>query len=218
VAAKFTNCGQVCLAPDYVFVHQEISTILINELKKEIEAQFTKDPKTCDRYSRLIHEVRSRLTQAHCKRTDSLIKGHEDKIIAKFGEVDIANRFYPPTIVLQPDLKSTLMQEEIFGPIWPIFAYQSPEEVIKVINSISRPLSVYYYGNPDSVFRQRLEESTVSGSFVVNDSVMQFAVSTLPFGGIGDSGYGRTHGETGKNTANLRLQADEQPEVGVRAT
>lgn len=191
ISGKFTNCGQVCLAPDYIYVHREILNPLINEFKKQIELQYGKNPKENPGYSRLIHE-------AHVNRTESLLKGHEEKIIAKYGEIDAKNRFFPPTLLLEPDLNSTLMKEEIFGPILPIFPYDSPLEVIKFINNGSRPLAVYYYGQPDSIVRQRIEENTTSGSFVVNDSIVQFAIATLPFGGIGDSGYGVTHGEHGR--------------------
>ena len=163
---------------------------LIQEIKNQIELQFGKKPKENAGYSRLIHE-------AHVKRTESLLKGHEEKIIAKYGEIDAKDRFFPPTLLLEPDINSTLMKEEIFGPILPIYPYDSPMDVIKFINSGSRPLTVYYYGQPDSIVRQRLEENTTSGSFVVNECIIHFAISTLPFGGIGDSGYGTTHGEHG---------------------
>lgn len=166
-------------------------TQLVTELKKQIEAQFGKDPKNNVNYSRLIHE-------AHVKRTCDLLKGHEDKIAAKYGEIDVADKFFPPTILIEPDVKSQVMQEEIFGPILPIYPYDNVIDVIDFIRKQARPLAVYYYGDPNSVVRQRLEESTVSGGFVCNDSIIQFAISSLPFGGIGDSGYGTTHGKAGK--------------------
>lgn len=180
----------MCIAPDYIYAHKEIMSQLVTELKKQIEAQFSKEPKTNPNYSRLIHE-------AHVKRTSDLLKGHEDKIAAKYGEVDVADRFFPPTILISPEINSQLMQEEIFGPILPIYPYDSPVDVIDFIRKQARPLAVYYYGEPSSIVRQRLEEGTVSGGFVVNDSVVHFGISSLPFGGIGDSGYGTTHGRAG---------------------
>ena len=127
-----------------------------------------------------------------------MLKGHEEKIIAKYGEMDLADKFFPPTLILEPDQNTQIMKEEIFAPLLPIYAYESPLEVIKTIQAGARPLAVYYYGDPKSIVRQRIEESTYSGSFVVNDSVVQFACNSLPFGGIGDSGYGTTHGHNGK--------------------
>lgn len=191
VASKFNNCGQVCIAPDYIYAHKEIMTPLVTELKKQIEAQFSKDPKSSPNYSRLIHK-------AHAERTQKMLSGHEEKIAAKYGEIDLEDKFFPPTLLIEPDMNSQLMQEEIFGPILPIFAYESPMDVIKFIQKGARPLAVYYYGEPSSIVRQRLEESTHSGAFLVNDSVIHFAINTLPFGGIGDSGYGTTHGRAGK--------------------
>jgi aldehyde dehydrogenase (NAD+) len=164
----------------------------VQALKNQVTAQFGSEPKTNHNYSRLIHE-------AHVKRTVDMLKGHEDKIIAKYGEVDVKDKFFPPTIVLNPDTNTQLMQEEIFGPILPVFDYDSPVDVISFIRKQARPLAVYYYGDPNSIVRQRLEEGTCSGGFVVNDSVIQFAISSLPFGGIGDSGYGTTHGLAGTN-------------------
>ena len=127
-----------------------------------------------------------------------MLKGHEEKIIAKYGEVDVADRFFPPTLLLEPDQDSQLMKEEIFAPILPIYPYDSPVDVIKFIQKTAKPLAIYYYGEPNSIVRQRIEENTHSGAFVVNDSVIQFAISSLPFGGLGDSGYGTTHGHNGK--------------------
>jgi acyl-CoA reductase-like NAD-dependent aldehyde dehydrogenase len=126
------------------------------------------------------------------------MRGHEEKIVAKYGDIDVKDRFFPPTLLLEPEKNSKIMKEEIFGPILPIYPYDSPIDVIKFIQSGARPLAVYYYGEPCSVVRQRLEEGTVSGGFVVNDSVVQFAINSLPFGGIGDSGYGTTHGHAGR--------------------
>lgn len=171
---------------------------LVTELKKQIEEQFGKDPKSNKSYSRLIHE-------AHVKRTCDLLKGHEDKIAAKYGDVDVSDKFFPPTILIEPEQKTQLMQEEIFGPILPIYAYDNVVDVINFIRQQARPLAVYYYGDPKSIVRQRLEESTVSGGFICNDSIIQFAISSLPFGGIGDSGYGTTHGKAGfEQFCNLR--------------
>ena len=163
---------------------------LVTELKKQIEEQYGRDPKTNPNYSRMVHE-------AHLKRTQDLLRGHEEKIIAKYGDVDVKDKFFPPTLLLEPDKNSKIMTEEIFGPILPIYPYDSPIDVIKFIQKGNRPLAVYYYGEPSSIVRQRIEESTVSGGFVVNDSVIQFAINSLPFGGIGDSGYGTTHGLPG---------------------
>ena len=102
------------------------------------------------------------------------------------------------------------MKEEIFGPILPIYPYDSPIDVIDFIRKGARPLAVYYYGDPASKVRERLEQGTFSGSFVCNDSVIQFANNSLPFGGIGDSGYGTTHGYHGTRRTNFRLCSVQQ--------
>jgi aldehyde dehydrogenase (NAD+) len=160
----------------------------VQELKNQVTEQWGSDPKTNELYGRLIHE-------AHVKRTVDMLKGHEDKIIAKYGEVDVKDKFFPPTIVLNPDLNTQLMKEEIFAPILPVFDFDSSKEVISFLLKQGRPLGVYYFGDPQSALRHELEENTVSGGFVVNDCGVHY---DLPFGGVGDSGYGSIHGRTGK--------------------
>lgn len=191
VSTKFMNAGQTCVAPDYVFVHPKIKTEFINKVKQNINTFYTQNPKTCPSYSRLIHKI-------HTERCAKLLEGHKDKIIhGNIDQIDLNGCFIPPIVIDSPSMNSDLMKEEIFGPILPIITYEKPQEIIDYIKSNPRPLAVYYYGNPDSVVCERLQERTISGAFVTNDCVMQAGNSNLPFGGVGDSGYGTTHGRDG---------------------
>lgn len=188
---KFLNSSQTCVAPDYIFVHAKIKTKFIEELKKQITKMYGKNPKTSCTYSRLVHEL-------HTNRTVSLLELNKDKIIyGDIKEIDVKQKYFPPILIDEPNTESELMNEEIFGPILPIMTYNRPQDVIEFINSRPRPLAVYYFGEPNSIFSQRLRERTFSGAFLTNDSTIHFTHPELPFGGIGDSGYGTTHGKEG---------------------
>ena len=103
-----------------------------------------------------------------------------------------------PTVVLNPDKESPLMQDEIFGPILPVYSYQTFDEVIKMINEKDKPLVVYYFGKSCCGGNyKRLEKETSSGSLVVNETIFHVGNPDLPFGGVGFSGYGRYHGFEG---------------------
>jgi len=192
VSTKFLNAGQTCVAPDYIFIHSAIKSKFIELVKMEIEKQFGINPKNSSTYSRLIHPL-------HTQRVADMLKGSESKIIhGSMEDIEVNGRFIPPIIVDEPEKDSPLMTEEIFGPILPIISYYKPkEDVIDHINSQGHPLAVYYYGEPSSVICQRLQEMTRSGSFMTNDCTLQFVALCLPFGGVGDSGYGATKGKHG---------------------
>lgn len=157
------------------------------------------NPKNNQNYSRLVHPT-------HTENVAKLLKGSENKIIhGNMDDIEINGRFIPPIIVEDPDKDSPLMKTEIFGPILPIIPYYKPQDVIATIASNGHPLAVYYYGEPSSVICQRLQEMTKSGAFVTNDCAIHFCSMQLPFGGVGDSGYGQTKGHAGfKGMSNLR--------------
>jgi len=191
---KFGNAGQTCVAPDYVYVHPAIKGKFVERLKKEIDIMYGVNSKNSINYARLISIV-------HTERVASFLEGVEDKIIyGRKDDIEINGRYIPPILVEDPPNDSLLMTEEIFGPILPIVSYSKPQDVIKHINSLPQPLAVYYFGEQDSIIAQRLSEHTTSGSFVINDCVIQFVHPKLPFGGVGASGMGRLRGFTGFKT------------------
>jgi aldehyde dehydrogenase (NAD+) len=172
-------------------VHPKIKAEFVTKLKFYVVKFFGATPKTNVNYSRLIHNV-------HTERCAKLLENNKDSVIhGDISTIDIKSNFVPPIIIDGPNITSNLMKEEIFGPILPLITYDSPEDIIKHIKANPRPLAVYYYGNTDSVVCERLAERTISGAFVVNDSVMHYMNNNLPFGGVGDSGYGTTHGRDG---------------------
>ena len=110
---------------------------------------------------------------------------------------DQKNRHIEPTVVLNPDMNSEMMQEEIFGPILPIIVYKDFSFVLQTIKSLGKPLAIYYMGNPSDNNFSTLISCTSSGSVSCNEILLQVSISEMSFGGVGDSGYGRYMGLEG---------------------
>jgi len=140
-----------------------------------------------------------------------MLDEQEDKVIYASGMLDRENNFIPPTIVENPSDDSKIMKEEVFGPILPLLKYKNKEEIMRRVNSNGRPLTVYYFGDNDTEMKKYLLENTRSGNFVTNDVAVHFLNNNLPFGGIGDSGYGTTKGEHGFNQLSLLKSCTERP-------
>ncbi|CAD8195311.1 unnamed protein product [Paramecium pentaurelia] len=188
IQGRFTNAGQTCVACDYVFVHQSIKDAFINEMKTELKRFFGENPQNSQDYSKIV-------TEFHTQRLQELLKDHNGQVVVG-GQVNVNQRYVEPTIILQPSVQSKLMTEEIFGPILPVLLFDNIDNVIQFINSRPKPLALYYYGS-NSKNKKLLEQQTSSGAIVYNDSVFHLLNPNLPFGGVGNSGYGAYHGVTG---------------------
>ncbi|XP_014827989.1 PREDICTED: fatty aldehyde dehydrogenase-like [Poecilia mexicana] len=181
---KYTNCGQTCIAPDYILCDPSIQDRVIEEVKKSIKDFYTENPKTCPDYGRIIN-------QRHFKRIMALVG---DSTVAAGGDGDESDCFIAPTVLrdVKPDAK--VMQEEIFGPILPILPVSGLDEAIKFINKGEKPLALYVFSADEKVI-SRMRDETSSGGFLANDCLVHFSVSSLPFGGVGNSGMGCYHGK-----------------------
>lgn len=204
-SGKWTNCGQICISADYTFVHEDI----YEEFKKKVieyaETFFGKDPKNHPYYGRLIANF-------HFDYIKSMIdEQDQDKVIYANGMLDREQNFIPPTIIENPSDDSKIMKEEVFGPLLPLLKYKTKEDILRRINTNGRPLTVYYFGDNDTELKKYLLENTRSGNFVTNDIAIHFLNNNLPFGGIGDSGYGTTKGEHGFNQMSLLKSCTERP-------
>ena len=187
---KFLNSGQTCIAPDYLLVHQEVRSNFEALLKEEIMKMFGSDVKQQQQaaYARIINQQHhQRLLNALNATTQQkgrvIIGGHADK----------NERFVSPTLIQLSEAEAPLMKEEIFGPILPILTFQNVFEVIDLINKVDKPLGLYIF-TEDSKFADQLIANTDSGGVCINDINLQYLHLNLPFGGIGPSGIGRTHG------------------------
>jgi aldehyde dehydrogenase (NAD+) len=194
VVAKFINNGQTCVAPDYLFVHKKIASEFVTELTSQIQKCFIENNEKLDEskhYARIVNE-------RHFHRLEELLNdGKERGGIVKFGgQLDKAKKFFSPTIITGLPFDSRLMHEEIFGPILPIIEYNNFNEVIDFINAKPKPLALYLFGSNGSETKRILKE-TSSGGVCLNECAIQFLHHNLPFGGINNSGIGKSHGHAG---------------------
>ena len=183
---KFLNAGQTCIAPDYLLVHKSIKDKLVDELKKAIDNFYSKEPEKSTDYSRIINE-------SHFKR---LVGYLSDSTILYGGKTDISQKFISPTLIDEPSLDSTIMIEEIFGPLLPILTFEDINEVVNFVNQRPKPLALYIFSK-SSKFSKQIIAQTSSGGVCVNDTISHITTSYLPFGGVGDSGMGQYHGKKG---------------------
>ena len=184
VWGKFLNAGQTCVAPDYVLVHKSIRDKFLNQLKGEIITQdFSFENAN---YVQIINED-------NYKRLVGLIPYEK---VYHGGKVRPEDRYIQPTILENVVFEDAIMQEEIFGPILPVISYDTLEEVIQMVKSLSAPLSCYVFTKSKAVKKRILTEIPFGGG-AFNDSVMHLTNSNLPFGGVGESGMGNYHGEAG---------------------
>jgi aldehyde dehydrogenase (NAD+) len=184
VFGKFLNCGQTCIAPDYVLVKKTFQQPLIEALSQEIENAYGKDSSQSKDYGRIIHN----------KHFDKLVADLKDQQIVYGGQQDKKSLFFGPTIVSDPPKNSPLFQEEIFGPILPILSYETEEDLEIILSELKNPLAFYVFSK-NKKFIQNLLIRYSFGGAVVNDSIIHFTNPNLPFGGVGQSGMGAYHGQ-----------------------
>jgi aldehyde dehydrogenase (NAD+) len=181
---KLLNAGQSCVAPDYMFVHEHIKEALLAGMKNYLQTVYQDDIKGSPDFARIINH-------ANAERLTGYLKGQK---ILLGGNADPEERYIEPTIVEVEDMDNILMKEEIFGPILPLITYRSLDDVIGYIKSKPKPLCLYIFGKSRKTQR-RILDRTMSGSGGINETVVHFINTNLPFGGIGLSGMGRYHGK-----------------------
>ena len=184
VWGKFVNCGQTCIAPDYIMVQNKIKDKLIEALKYSIQDAYGTNPMESKSYGRLVNK-------SNFDRINKMVKG--GKIIYG-GDSDASKKFISPTLLLDQNLESGALKEEIFGPVLPIITYDSIDEAYNIIDRFEKPLGAYIFTkNKKSI--EKFKNEISAGAIVVNDSIIQFINSNMPFGGIGESGMGSYHGQ-----------------------
>nr|XP_015223297.1 PREDICTED: fatty aldehyde dehydrogenase-like [Lepisosteus oculatus] len=181
---KFVNCGQTCIAPDYILCDPSIQDRVVEEIKKSLKEFYGDDPKTSQDYGRIIN-------QRHFKRILSLLEGCT---VVLGGEHDESQCYIAPTVLKDVTPQSKVMQEEIFGPVLPILSAGSVDEAIRFINEREKPLALYVFSLDNKLIKKVIAE-TSSGGVTANDCLLHYSVSALPFGGVGNSGMGCYHGK-----------------------
>lgn len=187
VWGKLLNCGQTCVAPDYLLVHESVKDKVTEFLKKEIIRQYSEDPRLNPDYPRIINE-------RHFNRLVSMLNNGN---ILFGGTYDKKDLYISPTLIemgkLEEKPDSPLLSEEIFGPVLPILSFSDIDDCVEYINERDKPLALYYFTSGKNNARYMIQHTT-SGGVCINDTVSHVANNRLPFGGIGNSGMGAYHG------------------------
>jgi aldehyde dehydrogenase (NAD+) len=183
---KFLNCGQTCVAPDYVLVHRAREQELVDGIAASVRTFYGEDPQKSPDLARIVNE----------QHVDRLAKLLESGTAAIGGQVDRADRYVAPTILRNVSPDSPVMQEEIFGPILPVLPVADMEEAIAFVNARPKPLALYVFTNRKTV-EDAVIARTSAGGVTVNAAIWHLGNPNLPFGGVGESGMGAYHGKHG---------------------
>ena len=193
VWGKFNNNGQTCIAPDYIYVHEAIKDELVAELTACIESQYGlgNDAKANGDYCRVVNAGHhSRITRLL---DDAKSKGGR---VLTGGQVSKTGQFIAPTLIEGMSEDSSIMDEEIFGPVLPIITFADIDTAIGYVNSKPKPLALYIYSTDDA-FTNKVLQETSAGDTCVNQTIMHFLHPNLPFGGVNNSGIGKSGGVWG---------------------
>lgn len=189
VFGKYLNCGQTCVAPDYLYCHESVKDKLLKLIREEIIRQYGAEPLNNENYGKIINEK-------HFARVAGLI---DPAKVVVGGQREEKTLRIAPTVLDQVTWEDPVMQEEIFGPVLPVLTYTSQKELMAQINSKPHPLAAYYFSRDKQ--RIRLFTATVQfGGGCINDTVIHLATSNMGFGGVGASGMGSYHGKVGFDT------------------
>lgn len=186
VFGKYLNCGQTCVAPDYVLCHKDVKAEFLKEVKKQIVKQYGENPLKNPDYGKIINEK-------HFDRINGLID--KDKLVWG-GESDRNTLQIAPTVMDNVTFEDKVMQEEIFGPVLPIITYDKFEDLFEILKGRQKPLALYIFSENRKNIDRILERISFGGG-CVNDVVIHLATSEMGFGGVGESGMGAYHGKTG---------------------
>ena len=186
VFGKYLNCGQTCVAPDYVLCHKDVKAEFLKEVKKQIVKQYGENPLENPDYGKIINEK-------HFDRINGLID--KDKLVCG-GESDRNTLQIAPTVMDNVTFEDKVMQEEIFGPVLPIITYDNFDDLFEMLKGRQKPLALYIFSENRKNINAILERMSFGGG-CINDVVIHLATSEMGFGGVGESGMGAYHGKTG---------------------
>ncbi len=186
VFGKYLNCGQTCVAPDFVLCHESIKDSFVKAVCAEIRRQYGDRPLKNADFGRIVSEK-------HFDRLLGLIE--KDKVIYG-GEFDRSTLQIAPTVMDRVTLDDAVMREEIFGPIMPILTYNTTQELYQILDGRQKPLALYIFSEDRRTVRELTSRLRYGGG-CVNDTIIHLATSHMPFGGVGESGMGGYHGKAG---------------------
>lgn len=189
VFGKYLNCGQTCVAPDYIYCHHSVKDMLIKEVQKQIQKQYGKQPLRNPNYGKIINE----------KHFDRILGLIDEKKVVYGGNSDRKTLRIEPTVLDHVTFQDAVMQEEIFGPLMPILTFDNLDDVIRKINSLSHPLALYFFTSDKSAAKKVTSRCGFGGG-CINDTIIHLATTEMGFGGFGESGMGAYHGKIGFDT------------------
>ena len=181
---RFSNAGQTCVAPDYVLVHEAVELELLAHLRAAVKAFYGDDPRVSPDYCRIVND-------RNFERLSKLLRDGE---VVCGGKAEAKERFIAPTILRSVSPDAPVMRDEIFGPILPVLTVPNMDAAIEFVTDRPKPLALYVFSN-NEVTQHKVVDRTSSGNACINDVIMHMVVPELPFGGVGDSGMGRYHGQ-----------------------
>mgnify|MGYP004656359885 FL=1 len=189
VFGKYLNCGQTCVAPDYILCDKRIRDELITAILAEIEKQFGKEPLKNPNYGKIINEK-------HFERILGLINGEK---LVYGGQSEPKSLRIAPTVLNNITWDDAVMGEEIFGPLLPILTFDTLDEALDTVESHPHPLALYFFSE-DKAAQKKVLDTCRFGGGCINDTIIHLATSDMPFGGVGESGMGSYHGRVGFET------------------
>lgn len=189
VFGKYLNCGQTCVAPDYIYCHRSAKDKLVSEVKKQIQKQYGKQPLSNPDYGKIINE----------KHFDRILGLIDKKKVVHGGSSDRKALRIEPTVLDNVTFSDAVMQEEIFGPVMPILVFDSLDEVIRNVNAMPHPLALYLFTS-DNAAAKKVTSRCGFGGGCINDTIIHLATTEMGFGGFGESGMGAYHGKIGFDT------------------
>ena len=189
VFGKYLNCGQTCVAPDYILCDKRIRDELITAILAEIEKQFGKEPLKNPNYGKIINEK-------HFERSLGLINGEK---LVYGGQSEPESLRIAPTVLNNITWDDAVMGEEIFGPLLPILTFDTLDEALDTVESHPHPLALYFFSE-DKAAQKKVLDTCRFGGGCINDTIIHLATSDMPFGGVGESGMGSYHGRVGFET------------------
>ena len=189
VFGKYLNCGQTCVAPDYILCDKRIRDELITAILAEIEKQFGKEPLKNPNYGKIINEK-------HFERILGLINGEK---LVYGGQSEPESLRIAPTVLNNITWDDAVMGEEIFGPLLPILTFDTLNEALDTVESHPHPLALYFFSE-DKAAQKKVLDTCRFGGGCINDTIIHLATSDMPFGGVGESGMGSYHGRVGFET------------------
>lgn len=189
VFGKYLNCGQTCVAPDYILCHSSVKDEFVKEVINQIKNQYGEAPLNNPDYGKIVNEK-------HFERLLGLID--ENKTVIG-GQSNKETLQISPTVMDNVTWSDAVMQEEIFGPLMPILTFKNYDEVYSLLNSKSKPLALYIFSENKKLIREVTSRISFGGG-CVNDTIIHLATSEMGFGGVGESGMGAYHGKVGFDT------------------